>query len=174
MSSLSIVLLSVLVLLILLIVMYFYFNNREVALRNEADAQLGKIETARDTMFKVIQEQANVSSDYRDAFGRIYPEIIAGRYERGGELMKFIQEANPTFDTSLYKALTNSIEIQRTAFKMTQDRLLDIIRQHKNLLQQKPSGFFIHGKLPIVYEPIAALDTKSVMSTHQDDYVFKF
>lgn len=173
MSSFSIVLLCALAVLIILVAMYFYYNNREIALRKEADAQLGKIETARDTMFKTIREQANVSADYRDTFIKIYPEIISGRYRQGGELMKFIQEANPNFDTSLYNKLTNSIEIQRTAFQMSQNRLIDIIRQRGTLLEQMPSSFFIANKTPITYEPISSLNVKNIMSTHIDDEVFK-
>lgn len=174
MSSLSIVLLSVLAVVILLIVMYFYYNNKEIALRKEAEAQLGKIETARDTMFKVIQEQANISADYRDAFSKIYPEIMSGRYQNGGDLMKFITEANPHFETTLYRNVANSVEVQRTAFKMSQDRLLDIIRQRASLIEQMPSGFFINNKSAITYEPIASLDTKNVMSTHIDENILKF
>lgn len=46
-------------------------------------------------MFKIIQEQAYVSSKYRDAFEKIHPEIIAGRYSNGSEkMMKWIQEEN--------------------------------------------------------------------------------
>ena len=38
--------------LLLLIIMYFSYNNREIALRKEAEAQKGKIETVHDTMWK--------------------------------------------------------------------------------------------------------------------------
>ena len=107
MSPTAIVFLSILAIMIIIIAMYFSYNNKEIALRKESEAQRGKIETARDRMFQIIREQANVSTEYREAFNEIYPKIIEGRYKDGGQLMKWIQEANPVFDISLYKTLSN-------------------------------------------------------------------
>ena len=154
--------------------MYFSYNNKEIALRKESEAQRGKIETVRDRMFQIIREQANVSNEYREAFNEIYPKIIAGRYEHGGELMKWIQEANPHFDNSLYQKVSNSIEVQRTAFTSAQDRMLDIINQRATLLESYPSRWFIRNKSAIVYTPISTSDTKMVMATGIDDYTFSY
>lgn len=118
MSESLIVILSIVTVVIILVIMYFSYNNKEIALRKEAEAQLGKIETVRDRMFQIVREQANVSSEYREAFEKIYPEIISGRYQNGGEMMKWILEANPQFDTRLYQTVSNSIEVQRTAFTL--------------------------------------------------------
>lgn len=154
--------------------MYFSYNNKEIALRKESEAQRGKIETVRDRMFQIIREQANVSNEDREAFEEIYPKIIEGRYKQGGELMKWIQEANPNFDTSLYQTLSNSIEVQRTAFTSTQNRMLDIINQRATLIEQLPSCWFITNKSVIEYTPIATSDTKKVMASGIDDYTFSF
>lgn len=118
MSESLIVILSIVTVVIILVIMYFSYNNKEIALRKEAEAQRGKIETVRDRMFQIVREQANVSSEYREAFEKIYPEIISGRYQNGGEMMKWIQEANLQFDTRLYQTVSNSIEVQRTAFTL--------------------------------------------------------
>lgn len=174
MSTTLIVILSIVVLVIIWIAMYFSYNNKEIALRKESDAQRGKIETVRDRMFQIIREQANVSSEYREAFNEIYPKIIAGRYEHGGELMKWIQEANPQFDPSLYQTVANSIEVQRTAFTSSQDRMLDIINQRATLLESYPSRWFISNKSPIDYTPISTSDTKMVMATGIDDNTFSY
>ena len=81
---------------IVLLVMYFVFNNREVALRKEAEAQNGKIASVHDTMWKVIKEKAGVAEKYRETFEKIYPELISGRYrESDSTVMKWIQESNP-------------------------------------------------------------------------------
>lgn len=174
MTSTAIVFLCIGVVLVILIAMYFSYNNKEIALRKESEAQLGKIETVRDRMFQIIREQANVSTEYREAFEKIYPEIIAGRYREGGEVMKWIQEANPEFDTSLYRTVQNSMDVQRTAFKSTQDRLLDIIRQRDTLIESYPSRWFIANKSVIEYTPIATSDTKSVISSGIDDWTFSY
>lgn len=174
MTTTLIVILCAVVLIIIWTAMYFSYNNKEIALRKESDAQRGKIETVRDRMFQIIREQANVSSEYREAFNEIYPKIIAGRYEHGGELMKWIQEANPHFDPSLYQTVANSIEVQRTAFTSTQDRMLDIINQRATLIESYPSRWFIKNKSAIDYTPISTSDTKMVMATGIDDYTFSY
>lgn len=174
MSTTLIVILCVVVLVIIWIAMYFSYNNKEIALRKEADAQKGKIETVRDRMFQIIREQANVSNEYREAFNEIYPKIISGRYEHGGELMKWIQEANPQFDPSLYQTVSNSIEVQRTAFTSTQNRMLDIINQRATLIESYPSRWFIRNKSAIDYTPISTSATKMVMATGIDDYTFSY
>lgn len=160
--------------MIILIAMYFSYNNREIALRKEAEAQRGKIEAVRDRMFQIVREQANVSTEYRNAFNEIYPKIIDGRYRDGGELMKWIQEANPQFDTSLYKTVSNSIEVQRTAFTNEQKRMLDILNQRETLIESYPSRWFVSNKKPIEYTVISTTDTKNVMATGVDDYTFSY
>ena len=73
MSTTAIIILSAVALLIILAAMFFSYNNKEIALRKEADAQRGKIQTVRDRMFQIIREQANVSTEYREAFEKFYP-----------------------------------------------------------------------------------------------------
>ena len=167
----SILILSI---FLLLIILYFYYNNREIELRKESEAQRGKIEAVRDRMFKVLQEQAKVSTEYRNAFEKIYPEIIAGRYSHGGEMMKWIQEANPNFDTSLYGQLMNSMDVQRGSFTTEQARMLDIINQRAALIESYPSKWFIRNKTSINYTVISSSPTKQVMASGIDDFIVSF
>ena len=88
--------------------------------------------------------------------------------------MKWIQEANPNFDTSLYKDLTQSIEIQRTEFQKVQERMIDIKREHEVLLTTVPSKWFISNKTPIEYTIISSTRSKVVMETGLDDDVSLF
>lgn len=174
MSTSLIIGLSIAAVVVLLVVLYISYNNREIALRKETEAQRGKIEAVRDRMFQIIREQANVSTEYREAFEKIYPEIIAGRYAQGGNLIKWIQEANPQFDTSLYRTLQNSIEVQRTAFTSAQNRMLDIINQRATLIEQMPATWFVSNKTPIDYTVITTSDTKATMAAGIDDYTLTF
>lgn len=173
MSTFLIVFLSLIAVGIILIIMYFHYNNTEVSLRKESEAQRGNIETVRDRMFQILREQAGVAADYRNSFEKIYPEIIAGRYKQGGELMKWIQESNPNFDTSLYQTLMNSIEVQRTSFTSAQTRMLDIINQRETLIESYPSQWFVKNKSKIEYTVISTSDTKRVMLTGVDDWTLK-
>lgn len=167
--------LFILVLGITAVSMYFSYNNKEVALRQQAEAQRGKIEGTFDAMWKIISQQAQVSNEYKDAFKEIYPELIAGRYSQGdGSLMKWIKEANPEFDASLYKTLMQTIEVQRLQFLKTQERMLDIIREHETLCQTYPSKWFVTNKTPIEYTVISSTKSKMTMETGIDDDVQLF
>jgi exonuclease V gamma subunit len=88
--------------------------------------------------------------------------------------MKWIQEANPHFDTSLYKTLMETIESERKAFLNAQNRLIDIIRQHETLCESYPSKWFIINTTPIEYTVISSTRTKSAMETGIDDDVELF
>ena len=161
--------------LIVLAGMYFSYNNQEISLRKESDAQRGKIEGVYDKMWKVIQQKAQVTDEYKNAFAEIYPELIAGRYSSGdGSLMKWITESNPSFDTSLYKDLMQSIEAQREEFQTSQERMLDIIREHEVLISKYPSKWFISNDNPIEYTVISSTKSKQTMETGLDDDVELF
>lgn len=163
------------VLVVIFVALYFFYNNREVALRKEAEAQRGKIETVHDTMWKTLKQEAGVTDEYRKTFEKIYPELIAGRYSGdGGELFKMIQEQNPNFDTRLYDKLMQSIEVQRASFAAAQQRMLDIIRVRETLLESMPQRWFISNKSVIEYEVISSDRTADVMRTRRDNDVELF
>ena len=163
------------VLALIVVMMYVSYNNQEVSLRKEAEAQKGKVESVHDKMWKTIQQKAGVTDEYREAFEKIYPELISGRYSQGdGSAMKWIQESNPDFDTSLYKDLMQAIEVQRAYFDQAQTRMLDIIRQRETLLETIPAKFFISNKSKIDYTVISSTRSKGVLITGVDDDVDLF
>lgn len=155
--------------------MYISANNQERQLRNLAEAQRGKIETQYDAMWKIIQQKAKVTDEYKDSFKEIFIGIIDGRYSKGdGSLMKWIQESNPNFDSSMYKDLMNTIDIKRTEFMNTQNRMLDIIREHKNLCMTAPMCWFIANKAEIEYTIVSSTRTKETIQTGIDDDIELF
>lgn len=156
--------------------MYFSYNNKEIALRANAEAQVGKIEGVHDKMWKVIQQKAQVTTEYKDAFAKIYPEIISGRYSGDGDgsLMKWVTESNPNFDTSLYTDLMQSIEILRSEFQRNQETMLDLVREHKTLCTTYPGRWFISNTMEIEYTVISSTKSKVVMETGIDDDVKMF
>ena len=169
-----IIIVAVAAILLVLLIMFFTYNNKEIYLRKEADAQRKKIESTHDKMWKVIKQKAEVSDKYRETFERVYPEIIAGRYSDGSSAMKWIQEANPDFDTSLYNDLMQAIEIQRTHLHNAQSRMLDVIRERASLIESYPSRWFITNKSEIEYEVISSTKTHNVVETRVDDDVDVF
>lgn len=129
-----------------------------------------------DNMWKIISQKAQVSEKYKDAFKDIYPQLIEGRYgnEKGGSLMKFIVESNPSFDISLYKELSQSIEAERNRFTNEQQMLIDIKREEDNLLQKPISGFFLSDKKSYEIKIITSTKTEKVFDTGKEDNVSVF
>ena len=44
------------------------YENKEISLREQAEAQRGKIESVYDQMWKIISQQAQVTESYKDSF----------------------------------------------------------------------------------------------------------
>lgn len=169
------IIITVFLLAVLLTYLFFHYNNLEISLRKEAEAQENDISTVHDTMWKIIKEKAGVAEKYRDTFEKIYPELISGRYYNdGGNAMKWIEESNPDFDTSLYDSLMDSISTQRIIFQRAQKRMLDIVREHNTLIRRMPDRFFITDKSPIEYVPIISDRTSDVMQTRVDNEILEF
>lgn len=154
---------------------YFSYNNKEVSLREQAEAQRGKVEGVHDAMWKIISQKAQVSNEYRAGFDSIYTHIIEGRYSKGdGSLMKWITEANPNFDTSLYKDVMDAIEVQRTQFMKAQERMIVIKREHSTLCKTYPGRWFISNTSEIEYTIVSSTQSKQTMESGLDDNVDLF
>lgn len=165
----------VLVPLLIVVMMYVSYNNQEVRLRNQIGAQQKKNEATFDQTWKIIQQQAGVSSEYKDSFREIYTDIMNARYSKGdGTLMKFIKEHNPEFDSSLFKKVMTSIEAQRVNFTREQSLLLDLQREHNNLLQTLPSSIFVGGRAPIEVKIVTSGKTNKSFETGEDNDVDLF
>lgn len=131
-------------------IMYFSYNNKEVRLREAITAKIEVNKSSYTKMWEVLNQKAGVTKEYAKNFKEIYPDLIAGRYSNGqGQLMNWIQEHNPNFDTNLYKDLMMSIEAQRESFHSNQVALQDLSRQHNSLLKTIPSKWFLSSVEPI-------------------------
>lgn len=147
-------------------------HNGEVSLRNRVVAQQDVCRADFDTMWKVLAQKAQIAERYRDSFREIYPQLIAGRYgnERGGALMKWVQESNPQFDVSLYKDLMAAIEGQRRGFFNNQKLLIDLKREHDTLLQSWPAAWVVGDRARVEIELVLSAATDEAYRTgHEND-----
>lgn len=155
--------------------MYMSCSNSEIRLRNAVTAQQKANETSFDTCWKIIQGQAQVADKYKDSFKEIYIGLMEGRhYEKGGTLMKFITESNPTFDVKLFEKVANSIEGQRTAFMRDQQKLIDLKREHDNVLTTMPGSFFVGSRPPVEIKVVTSSKTEKTFETRKEDDVDVF
>lgn len=177
MKKIAIIIVSVIIGIFVIsgVSMYFSYNNQEISLRNEAEAQRGKIEGVHDKMWKTIAQQAQISDKYAQSFDSIYTHIMSERYDANdGLLMKWITEANPQFDSSLYKNIMESVEVLRSEFQKSQERMLDIVREHKDLCARYPGRWFISNTSDIEYTVVSSSKSKAVMETGIDNDVDVF
>lgn len=150
--------------------MYASISNAEVRLRNAVTAQQKSNETSFDTCWKIIQQQGQVADQYKDGFKEIYVGLMEGRhYEKGGSLMKFIQENSPVFSEKLFEKVSNSIEVQRTVFKRDQQKLIDLKREHDNMLVTIPSTWFVGSRPPVNIKIVTSSKTEATFDTGKED-----
>jgi len=130
-----------------------------------------------DAMWKIIQQQAGVTDQYKESFKEIYTELIDGRYSTNdgkGALMSWIQEDNPTFDPGLFDKLMNTIESQRTDFSTRQKELIAIGEDYNKERVTFPGSWFIGNRPRMEVTIITSTKTEKVYDTGIDDDVELF
>lgn len=157
--------------------MWVSANNKEVRLRNRLTAQQKANEATFDQTWKVIQQQAGVTTEYKESFRSTFTDIMNARYsgdKNASTLMKWVKEANPHFDSSLFKTLMNTIEAQRTNFTREQKLLLDLQREHNDVLTTFPSSLFVGGRAPIEVKIVTSGKTNQSFETGEENDVDPF
>lgn len=163
--------LSILTIVIIIGSMWISSNNKEVGLRNKLTGQVKVVEAYYDKLWKIISQKAQIAEQYKDAFMKVYPTLMEGRYgnEKGGALMKFIVESNPNYDVSLLKDLAQSVEAERTGFFYEQKKMTDLSIQHNDVLTKFPSSIFVGSRPQIPIKIISSAVTKKVMETGEEN-----
>lgn len=150
----------------------------EVDLRTQFEAQEKSVAVSYDTTWKILQTKAGIVDKYKNDFKAIWPEIISGRYNQGsGQMMQWIQERNPNFDSSLYKDLMASVESERHRFETNQNKLIDIHREHTALVRGPLTKFILSlfgSNKELGINIITSTQTQSVIESGKDDDVDLF
>jgi len=155
-------------------------SNSEIKLKNRGNAQQEVCAAFFDKMWKILQQKAGVTDQYKDGFKEIYTALMEGRYSNDGNgqgqqtFMKWIQESNPTFDVSLYKDLMASIEGERNGFFVEQEKLIDIDRQHKDMRMTFPNTLVLSKRADLGIKVIKSFKTDEVYNTGQENDVDLF
>jgi len=151
--------------------------NKNVDLTTQFNAQTKGNTVIYDKVWKILQQKAGVTNQSADKFKEIYSSIINARYEgKDNVLMNWIQEQNPTFDMSLWKDLSLSIESQRTEFAVVQQKLIDIKREHDLLRSKFPNNIFcmILGIKELELKLVTSSRTEKAFEIGVDDDVELF
>lgn len=154
-------------------------SNTEKTTRIRAQAQEKVCTAYFDKMWKILQQKAGVTDQYKESFKDIYTGLIEGRYSNDGKagqntFMKWIQESNPTFSTELYSDLMASIEGERNGFFIEQEKLIDIDREHKTMRATFPNSLIIGDRPDIGIKVITSAKTGDVYKTSQENDIDLF
>jgi hypothetical protein len=143
-------------------------SNTEKTLRNKIPAQIDKVDMFYTKLVEILVTKAGVTKAYAEAATDFQVAVMEGRYSTGEKMMMWIQEANPTFDQSLYKDLMNSIEGLREGFFIEQVKLRDLKLTHDNLIDIFPSSLFVGKRGKIDVQILVNVETKEARETGID------
>ena len=166
---------GIVIILVLGIIMYAVStSNGEVRLRARIGGQQEMTEAYYTALWEILTTKAGVAKEYASKFKEIQVAIMEGRYSTGGELMKWIQEANPEFDASIYKDIMNSIESKREGFFIEQKKLRDMAVEHETMLKTWPSKLVVGDREPIKVIILKNIASKKAYDTGTDSSTVLF
>jgi len=145
------------ILVIAVIASYISFYNTAVKLENTTRAQFQSNKNAYDSMWKTIQETAQVPDKYKDDFKELLVAETSAKFGPGGSkaMMQWFQERELRLPVEMYTKVQTAIEANRAEFKRGQDVLLDKQRRYSDHLQSFGgsiwAGFSGHPK-PVMGE----------------------
>lgn len=156
---------------IIVVVMYVSYSNAEVRLRNAIKAKQTDNKNEMDAMWKTIAQTAEVSDKDRASLMEIFNGYAQARNgnDNGAAVVKWIKEAIPTVDNKTLLNLQNIIVAQRDGFKFRQKELLDLNREHDNIIDTLPSSLFVGGRGKIDVVIVTSTRTENAFQSGKDD-----
>jgi hypothetical protein len=168
---------SVLLIAIVVGVMWVSANNTEIGLRNAIEAKQMDNTSEFDNMWKKIKQTAQVTDAAKTALQEIFIEHAKARSTGGGGgLAKWVQESVPNIqpDSMPFKNLMNIITSSRDRWTMRQKELLDLSREHNNVLGKFPSSVFVGSRGKIEIQIVTSGRTKEAFESGEDEDIDVF
>lgn len=159
-------------LVVIFCVMGISFHNKEVTLRNIIVNKQTDNKSEMDAMWKIIDQNAQVTVEQKNALMDIFGSYAQDRTPKsGGSLALWIKEAVPNVDQTTYHQLMNTITAQREGFKFRQKELLDLKREHDNLITTFPNVIFatVLGRNKIDVVIVTSTRTEDAFKSGKDD-----
>jgi hypothetical protein len=126
-------------------------------------------------MWKKIQQVAQVTQTERESVERIIIGYADERTGAGsGSFINAVREALPNIDNSTFTNLQNIIVSSRDRFANRQKQLLDLKREHDNILMTFPGSIFVGSRPRIEVVIVTSSRTQEAFQTGTDDNVNVF
>lgn len=129
------------------------YNRRERDLRNEAEAHRKILESTYDRIWKEIKTRCGLSEEHRRSFNNVYPSLL-DREMDDDTMLNWILDCNIDFDPEEYPIVMENIEDDRAKFVAHQRRMMNIIREHRELLQKRMARAVVKNQSAIRYTPV--------------------
>jgi hypothetical protein len=144
---------------IIIVITCISYSNQEVRLRNQITAKQRDNTSELDNVQKKISQFVQVTDLQMAAIKDIIVGNAIARKGGSGSLATLVTEAVPNIDTSTFNNLQNVIAGSRDAWTMRQKELLDLKREHDNLIDVFPSSLIVgsRGKIEVVIVTSAAV-----------------
>ncbi len=152
-------------------------SNDEIDLREQCNAQQEANKAVKDKTWKVVKQKAGILDKYATDFQKAFGGIMSERYQgetQGAPMFKWIKEHNPEYSTEMYKDLADAVEANQTEFLNVQKRLIDIKREHMNILKKWPSKMVVGDRDTLEIIIVTSSTTKKVFETGEDNDVDLF
>lgn len=164
---------------IIFLIIVANFHNREVILRNTITAKQTDNKNQMDAMWKTIEQSGQVALKDRESLSAIFKDYAAARTGSDSKaVFNWIKEAVPNVqvNSDTFKNLMNIIVSQRDGFKFRQTELLDLGREHDNLIMKFPGNIFasILGRKHIDLVIVTSTRTENAFKSGKDDDVNVF
>jgi len=143
--------------------------NGAVSQENSIKAQYEQNQNNYSNYFSKLKEAAQVPAMYTEDLEKIYGKLMEGRKGSDQELFRFIQEASPNVDASLYKNLQALIEAGRDSFQTDQKTLIDKLQIYNVTLETFPGNFLY----PMLGFPKINLAEYKIVTNEETAVAFK-
>jgi hypothetical protein len=146
-------------------------SNSEARLRNQFGAKQTDNTSQFDNMWKKIAQSAQVTEKDRESLAEIFVQHAQARTGsgEGGAVMKWIQESVPNISSDTFRNLQNIIVASRDSWTDNQRQLLDIKREHDNLLDTFPSSIFVGGRARLKATIVTSERTDEAFKSGRDE-----
>ena len=166
---------AVAVLLVVVGAFWVSTSNGEIRLRNAITAKQVDNTSEFDNCWKKISQVVQVADKDRESLKGIFVDHAKARTtDGGGAIMKWVQESVPNVDSKTFVNLQNIIISSRDSWTQRQKELIDLKREHDNVIDTWPSSMICGSRGKIDISIVTSSKTKESFRTGEDNDVDLF